>query len=215
LTTKLKEGHREKAKAALVEANSTIEHLQEERRRITPEAVAGEEAAYERLLEIESLIDEAQAERELAETALEELDRREEEERRQAEEERRRKLEARFDELVPKRKKLLWEVEKALDALANKAQALLELDQEQRRVAEECGRYPHAAPYDHIVRDRILARLGNVFVGVSGAARGRHTPLTEDEWFTKTIAEEERAREIREKAQTLTEEPEGGGLLHE
>jgi hypothetical protein len=63
--------------------------------------------------------------------------------------------------------------------------------------------------------DRILARLGGVLVGVPGAAAGRHTPLTEDEWFTKTIAEEERAREIQEKAKTLQQRADPGAQIVE
>lgn len=197
---------RQAAKTQREEAASTIERLHEERRRVTPEAVAGEESAYERLEEIERLIDEARAARELAKTALEELDRREGEERERAEEERRRELEGRFDELARGRKKLLGEIEKALDALDKKAKALLEIDEEQREIGEKTRRYTSVMPYDHILKDRILARLGGLLSGVPGVASGRHTPLTEDDWFTKTIAEEEKAREIQEKAKQLREE---------
>jgi hypothetical protein len=167
--------------------------------------VAGEEKAYERLVEIERLVEEARARQELADTALKELDRREGEDRERAQEERLSELDARFDELVGARKKLLRAVEKALDTLDGKAKALLELDQEQRVLGEETGRYPHVVPYDHVLKGRILGRLGDVLMGVPGVASRRHTPLTEDAWFTRTIAEEERAREIRQKAKNLQE----------
>lgn len=189
---------REEAQAAREEAASTIERLGEERKRVTPEAISGEEAAYERLEEIERLTDEAQARRELAESALDELERREAAQREQAQQERTRELEARYDELARGRKRLLAEVEKALDALEKKARALLELDSEQRAVAEEMGRSRFVAPYDLILKKRILARLGVFLAGVPGAAAGRHEPLTEDTSFTRTIAEEERvARETK------------------
>ncbi len=132
--------------------------------------------------------------------------RREGEERAQAEEERQRELEARFDELAPARKKLLADVEKALDALDKKAKALLEVDEEQRTLGEKTGRYKHVMPYDFIVRDRILARLGDLLSGTPGVASGRHTPITEDDWFTATIAEDEKAGEIRRKAKQLRSE---------
>lgn len=148
--------------------------------------------------------------RDLAETALEELDRREGEERRRAEAERLSELEARFDELARERKKLLGEVEKALDTLDKKAKALLELDREQRDIGEKTGRYRHLAPYDYVIKNRILARLGGVLRGVPGVASGRHTPLTEDDQFTRTIAEEEKVQEVREKAKRLQERGDPG-----
>ncbi len=88
---------------------------------------------------------------------------------------------------------------------------MLELHQEQREVGEEMGRYRHVAAYDYVLKDRILARLGGVLMGVPGAATWRHTPLTEDEWFTRTIVEEKRVREIQEKAKRLQEEREDPG----
>ncbi len=97
--TKLEESRRG-AREAREEAISTIERLIEERRHLIPEAVAGEETAYERLVELERLVHEARVRQELAESALQELERREQQERERVAEERQRELEARFDELV-------------------------------------------------------------------------------------------------------------------
>ncbi len=54
-------------------------------------------------------------------------------------------------------------------------------------------------------------RHGSPFETVPSVGTGRHTPLTEDVWFTRTIAEEEKAREIREKAKGLQFQEEGRG----
>jgi len=183
------------ATLAYEEAVRAIERLTQEQRALAPEALVGEAGAKEEIAKLEKQEAEAKRRKALAETALEELAGREEEERRAVEDQRREELSSRYDELACGRKKLLASVERALDALDKKASALLEHDREQRAVAEDMGYQHGQGPYGYILRNRILFRLGNFLGGVPGAASSRRTPLTEGDWFTRTIAEEQAAKE--------------------